>query len=91
MTDVDQSVFHLHYLHLLTILLSLRFSLSLTLSLSLLPSLVHVANGKDLVNLSVAELAHHLHLHLDNDHPVVQLVVDTMPKMATGKWLLTAP
>ena len=49
------------------------------------------ANGEDLVDLSVAELAHYLHLHLDKDHPVVHSVVDTMPKMATEKWLLTAP
>ena len=51
------------------------------------------ADGEDLVDLSVAELAHylHLHLHLDKDYPVVHSVVDTMPKMATEKWLLTAP
>ena len=53
--------------------------------------LVHVADGEDLVDLSVAELAHYLHLHLDKDHPVVHSVVNTMPKMATEKWLLTAP
>ena len=44
--------------------------------------LVHVADGEDLVDLSVAELARYLHVHS---------VVDTMPKMATEQWLLTAP
>ena len=42
------------------------------------------ADGEDLVDLSVAELAHYLHLHLDKDHPVVHSVVNTQHHAENG-------